>query len=93
MFEQPQHNLEPGPSDIAEHTDSITINEVPLHFDWSIDVDSPDLKAVYVDDGSGDDIRPLLSANVLLQIANVMNKRMDEMKRETAAWRGQYNNV
>lgn len=65
-----------------EYTDSLTIEGVPLTIVWHIDVDSPQIDAVYVDDGAGDDIEPLLSIVAKSKINRFLGRRMDEMAKE-----------
>ena len=67
---------------MSEYTDSMELMGVPLTIEWSIDVDSPQIDSVSVDDGCGDDIQGLLSREVIRTIEGFLHKRMDKMGQE-----------
>lgn len=96
MFEPESHTSPPDSSERIDYTDTMTIASLPLVIQWSVDVDSPDILEVYIDLGDewSPDIFPLLQGGRWeSKIFDFLCKRMDEMKRETDAWKGQYNNV
>lgn len=73
--------------------DRITINHTDLVIQWEIDVDTAVVESVTVDTAEGSCIYSLLEVAHKEKIKRFLNKRMDDMAREAAAWKGQYNNV
>jgi hypothetical protein len=78
---------------MAQYTTSIKAQGVPLVVEWDIDVDSPAIESIWVEDSAGDDISPLMSATAIHNIKVELSRQMNCMARETKAWKGQYNNV
>jgi hypothetical protein len=76
-----------------QYTDSTKIQGVHFDIEWHIDVDSARIDAIYQSDAPADDLSGLLNAVVLATIYRFLSERMTAMKRETIAWKGQYNNV
>lgn len=76
-----------------EYEDRITINNTEFVVHWSIDVDSPVVESCTVDTAEGSCIFWALELPVKEKIKRFLRRRMDEMIREKAAWKGQYNNV
>lgn len=78
---------------MSDHTTRLNAQGVPLVIEWSIDVDTPQIDLVWVEDSAGDDIAPLMSTTAIHNIKLELSRQMDCMERDAKAWKGQYNNV